>query len=328
MKKRICWSEKEMLLQKAREAMMAAVSTYNNPLISFKTELFITTALVAWTYLLHAYFKSNGVDYRYYDQKEGKRKKYAKTKYGAFKTWELDYCLQNKKCPLDKAAVENLFFLIKIRNEIVHQMSKAIDSVASSRIQACAINFSHYIVALFGDRYDLTKNLYMSIQFSKITPEQREELANNPYLPENIRNFLAEFETNIEDEILRDPQYAYRVIFVPKLVQNANQADEAIEFVAANSETAKDINKAYAVIKETEKKKYLPKEIVESMHKKGYKRFRMYEFVQLWKERDAKKNPSYGVEVSNQWYWYQAWLEKVEEYCKANKEKFGYSKKQ
>lgn len=328
MKKRTCWSEKEMLLQKAREAMMAAVSTYNNPLISFKTELFITTALVAWTYLLHAFFKSQGLDYRYFEQKDGKRKKYTKTKYGAFKMWELDYCLRHKKCPLDKATVENLFFLIQIRNEIVHQMSKDVDSVASSKIQACAINFSHYIVELFGDKYDLKKYLYISIQFSKITPEQREDLTSNPYLPDNIRNFLAEFETNIEEEILHDPKYAYRVIFVPKLVQNANKADESIEFVAANSAIAKDVNKAYAVVKETEKKKYLPKEIVDIMQKKGYKGFRMHEFVQLWKENDAKNNPLYGVMVSTHWFWYQSWLTEVEKICEANKEQYGYSKKQ
>jgi len=34
------YSERVALIQKAREAMLAAVQIYNNPLISFKTEMF------------------------------------------------------------------------------------------------------------------------------------------------------------------------------------------------------------------------------------------------------------------------------------------------
>lgn len=42
------------LLIKAREAMIAAVHTFNSGGLTFRTELFIVTAVVAWTYLLHA----------------------------------------------------------------------------------------------------------------------------------------------------------------------------------------------------------------------------------------------------------------------------------
>ncbi len=53
--------------------MLAAVQIYNNPLITFKTEIFITLAVIAWTYLLHAYYANNGVDY-YYSKKSEKEK--------------------------------------------------------------------------------------------------------------------------------------------------------------------------------------------------------------------------------------------------------------
>ena len=43
------------LVKKAREAMLTAVQIYNNPQIDFKSELFIVTIVVAWTYLLHAH---------------------------------------------------------------------------------------------------------------------------------------------------------------------------------------------------------------------------------------------------------------------------------
>jgi hypothetical protein len=53
------------LLIKAREAMIAAVHTFNGAGLTFRVELFIVTAIVAWTYLLHAWFKREGIDYRF-----------------------------------------------------------------------------------------------------------------------------------------------------------------------------------------------------------------------------------------------------------------------
>ena len=41
------------LLDKSKEAMVSAVQIYNNPLIKFKSEMFITTAIISWTYLMH-----------------------------------------------------------------------------------------------------------------------------------------------------------------------------------------------------------------------------------------------------------------------------------
>ena len=42
------------LLIKAREAMIAAVHTFNSAGLTFRAELFIVTAIIAWTCLLHA----------------------------------------------------------------------------------------------------------------------------------------------------------------------------------------------------------------------------------------------------------------------------------
>ena len=52
------------LLIKAREAMIAAVHTFNGAGLYFRTELFIVTAIIAWTYLHHAHFRRLGIDYR------------------------------------------------------------------------------------------------------------------------------------------------------------------------------------------------------------------------------------------------------------------------
>jgi len=54
-RKRRVKSIADELLQKSREAALAAVQIYNNPTIQFKAELFIITMNIAWTYLLHAH---------------------------------------------------------------------------------------------------------------------------------------------------------------------------------------------------------------------------------------------------------------------------------
>ena len=109
------------LLVKAREAMLHAVQGYNTPTTYFKSEVFIVLAVIAWTYLLHWHFGKTGVDYRYW--KDGS---VLKTKYGATKHWELDACLASSKCPLADPTRENLRFLIAIRHEIEHQMTRVL----------------------------------------------------------------------------------------------------------------------------------------------------------------------------------------------------------
>jgi hypothetical protein len=114
------------LLVKAREAMIAAVHTFNGAGLHFRAELFIVTAIIAWTYLHHAHFKRLGIDYRYVKNIDG-QKQVVTTDSGAEKFWELSQCLRHAKCPLTKGMVGNLEFLIDLRNEIEHRSTSRID---------------------------------------------------------------------------------------------------------------------------------------------------------------------------------------------------------
>ncbi len=111
-KNRKVGSVKTELLTKSREAMLTAVQIFNNPNIQFKSESYIVLSIIAWTYLLHAHFKGNKIEYRYYEQ-QGQRKKFDKTKRGAYKYWELERCLNDANCPIDNVAKSNLKFLIE-----------------------------------------------------------------------------------------------------------------------------------------------------------------------------------------------------------------------
>lgn len=319
MAKKKLYSVKDELIKKSREAMMASVQIYNNPNVTFKAESFITLAIIGWTYLLHAYYRQRKIDYRYYTV-VGKIKRYDKTKYGAYKHWELERCLNDKNCPLDSDTISNLKFLIGIRHEIEHQMTDKIDEYLSAKLQACAINFDFYICKLFGEKYGLNKELALAIQFSPLSPAQQGDLKDNPHITTNIKNFVVEYEESLTDEALKSSRYAYRVLFVPINAKRKGQADQVVEFIKSDSPLAEGVEKTYALIKETEKPKYRPGEIVKMMQDEGYTKFTINKHTDLWKEKDGK-NPkfAYGVNVSGCWYWYSSWLDIVRKYCEENR---------
>jgi Protein of unknown function (DUF3644) len=111
--------------------MLSAVQIYNNPLISFKTESFIVLSIIAWTYLLHAHYRTNRVDYRYFTG-QGKRRRFVRNADGSIRHWELKECLAKSQCPLDKDTANNLVFLIGLRNQVEHKKATGLDSYLSA----------------------------------------------------------------------------------------------------------------------------------------------------------------------------------------------------
>ena len=312
------FSVKEELLKKSREAALAAVQIFNNPNVTFKSETYVVLMIIAWTYLLHAYFRGKKVDYRYFTQEE-KRKRYDRTKNGAFKHWELERCINDKQCPLEREVVQNLRFLIGLRHEIEHQMTTRIDDLLSARFQACCINYHDAVVSFFGEEHGIAKHLAVSLQFSSLSREQIDTLEQQAGLPRHIKQYIEGFDGALSADEFASPKFAYRVIFVPKTANHPNQADQVITFVKADSETAKSANAAYAVIRETERPKWLPSQIVAKMKADGFPRFGMFRHTDLWKSRDAKGSAKgYGVQIAKTWYWYDTWLVEVRKHCNEN----------
>jgi hypothetical protein len=316
-------SIKSELLKKSREAALAAVQIFNNPNISFKSESYVVLMIIAWTYLLHAYFRDQKIEYRYCQQ-NGKRREFDKTKYGAYKYWELERCLNDAKSPIDKDTANNLRFLIGLRHEIEHQMTTRIDDILSARFQACGLNYNEYIKKLFGADNGIEKHLSFSLQFSTISTEQKELLEEHPGLPANIQGYIKDFDSELSDEEFSNPHYAYRILFIPKTANRKGQADRVIEFVKSDSPLAEAVNKEYAVIKETEKRKYLPKQVVDLMRDEGYIGFSVHYHTQLWQSLEAKDaTKGYGTLVAGKtWHWYERWVDVVRKYCHENKEKY------
>ncbi|WP_432816578.1 DUF3644 domain-containing protein [Sulfitobacter sp. JB4-11] len=294
------------LLIKAREAMIAAVHTFNSAGLFFRAELFIVTSVIAWTYLMHAYYKREGVDYRY--KKAGVVQK---TKHGADKYWELGQCLAHGGCPVEKGVIDNLNFLTEIRHEIEHQSTDRIDDALSAKLQACCINFNDAIKTLFGKEFALEKRLPIALQFVTFDGAQRAGLVGQD-LPPNLAAAMDDFHNGLTDAEQADPKFRYRVAFVPKVAGQASKADLAVEFVKAGTPEAEHVERV--LLKETERPKHRPMEVVAKVKAAGFPEFAIFDHTQLVNQLDAR-NPGkgYGVDVAGQWYWYDGWLEKVME---------------
>lgn len=318
-------SVKNELLRKSREAALAAVQVFNNPLIHFKSEMFIVNMHIAYTYLLHAYYRDKGIEYRHVNEVfPSGRRRFGKTKYGAHKHLSLQDCLDLPECPLDKDTDNNLRFLIGLRHEIEHQMTDRIDDALSARFQACCLNYNDAIKKLFGDAHGIDKYLSFSLQFSSLSDSQVSTLASYAnILPPHVSRFVEGFDGSLTDDEYNSQKYAYRVIFTPKTANRQGQADKVIEFVPAGSDLAKNLNITYASIKEREKTKYTPKTIVETMQSEGFTSFTMKDHINLWKKLDAKQaSKSYGVQLDNRFYWYENWIGIVRKHCADNRSKY------
>lgn len=303
------YSEKIDLILKSREAALSAVQIYNNPLTSFKSESFIVLFVIAWTYLLHSYYRDKKIDYRYYTV-PNKRKRFVRNPDGSIKYWDLMKCISSQECPLDKHTVNNLKFLIGLRNQIEHKKVLGLDSYLSGRYQACALNFNFYLKKLHNKKYSLDNHLALSLQFAELDYTQAQIIKDKERLiPRNVQNYIATFDHSLSDEEIKDDRFSYRLLFVKVNAKRKGQADRVIEFIDPKSPLAENITKEYWVKEDREKPKFLPSKVIQEVKKAGIKGFGMYQHTEFWKKHDGK-NPDkgFGVTISKQWYWYENWV--------------------
>lgn len=314
------------LLIKAREAMIAAVSTFNGAGLHFRTEIFIVTSIIAWTYLLHAFYRREGIDYRYWKSSTSGRE-VAKTQHGAEKFWELGKCLRCDRCPLNIAERANLEFLLELRHEIEHRSTKRIDDAVSAKLQACALNFNSTVKELFGPQFSLERRLPIALQFVTFSLDQRALLKKSGGLPPHVTIMMDAFHKRLSDEEAADPRFAFRVAFVPRAANRANQADVAYEIVHPNSEEAAEIEKI--LLKEVDRRKYLPNQIVRLMRQEGFRYFKTADHTRLWQGLDAKRpGKGYGTTIfGSDWGWYEKWVDRVREHCIENADQYGKQQK-
>ena len=308
-RKRTSFSEKRDLIEKAREAMLSAVQIYNNPLSTFKSEAFIVLSMIAWTYLLHAHFRSKKIEYRYHT-KTGKRKKFVHNPDGSIRYWDLTECLSKETCPFDGDTKNNLCFLIGLRHQIEHKKASGLDSYLSARYQACALNFNFYLKKLHGDKFGLDQSLALSLQFAELDHSQASVIKDRESkIPDEVISYISGFDNALSGAEIESERFAYRLLFVKVLAKRKGQADRVVEFIDPKSELAKNVAKEYWVKQETEKPKLSATQVVQKVKAAGFPAFGMHQHTLFWKEHDGK-NPDkgFGTTVVASWYWYENWV--------------------
>ncbi len=239
--KRISKRSKE-LLNKSIESCLLAVEVYNKPQTKFRSGGYIVLMTIAYTSLFHAIFEKSKIKYYH---KERDSNKYVLID-GEFKAWELSDCLKEyfKNCDKEKVPIwKNIEFFIPLRNKIEHRFMPELDDEVFGECQALLHNFEYLLLKEFGTKYAIRENLVFVLQFANTYPLSLGKgisVTQNKGF-EKIRAYITNFRNSLDEETYSDQKYRFSVFLLPKLVNNRNKAEYAIQWVDYDSKDPEEM---------------------------------------------------------------------------------------
>lgn len=292
----------KIILEGAIDEALLAVDLYNQPLRARRLEGFFVHMHIAWLYLLQARFRRDGIDFRYrlpngrFDRVDGEPR-----------TWDLQRCVV-ERFPDVGPVRKNLEFTIGLRNKIEHRYEEAISVVVTGYAQALLLNFEEELVATFGERSSLGDRLRFPIFVGNITgigEGAAQDLRDT--LPRTTRDFIARFEQDLDNSIVQDQRYEFRLHLVPKLGPKT-AADRALSFVredeltTAEKTTLEQLGRTGRVIVREQVRDVAsadllrPSEVVDAVQARIPFKFNMSHFVTGWHKTGCRppsgsKNP-------------------------------------
>jgi hypothetical protein len=213
------------MLEGAREEALLAVDLYNQARQPRRLEAFLVHMHIAWTYLLHAEFRRDGIDIRcrmtngHFDRIDGEPK-----------TWGLAQCI-DERWPIGGPVKRNLEITIGLRNKIEHRFHEAVTLATGGYAQSLLVNFEEELTSVFDPKYSLGEELRFPIFVGAITAlgnARMQELRSQ--LPASTRDYLARFEAGLDPAIVSDRRFEFRINLIPKLGSKTD-ADQALTFV-------------------------------------------------------------------------------------------------
>ncbi|MGO8103320.1 DUF3644 domain-containing protein [Rhizobium leguminosarum] len=256
-------------LVRAREAMILAVTIFNNGAYGFKTEVFAVLANIAWTYLMHDYYERlRGIPILNADGT----------------TFALSHMLFRTDCPLSKGVKQNLDALKLIRDEVEHKVFGRSDGTWLTLFQACCLNFDKTLVEFHGERVSLRHNLSIALQFGKMALEQVAQLHQYD-IPDNIKALDAALTAGKTEEELNDIEYQFKVVYT---LYSASKGQAHIQFVHPDSEEGKTIHNVLQKFKIADELYPLkPGDVVAAVRKAG-KLFSMADHTKAWQKHKVR----------------------------------------
>lgn len=288
-------------VHKAVEIMKSAIMVFNNCMISTRSETFIVLSVIAWTYLLHAKFAHLDIK-PVYTNEDGSD---ILTGDGKAKHWELSHCLGRAEANLTAGMKNNLVYIIAVRNEVEHRSFEDINDEVQAKLQATALNFLKYVTDNFGQKFNFSQDLSFAIQLHALTLQSPNILANNRTVSKSVAAVNKLLEAPMSSAEFNDPDYAFRVYVVPKVVNNSKKADQAVSYSPVGSDVE-------IAIKQVERPKYRRKDAIKLIQDRGLTNVTAHDFTQAWKSAGLK-DPGKGlaIELGNQWFWYQEGVDAI-----------------
>ena len=116
---------------------------------------------------------------------------------------------QRGAVPLDRDTANNLRFLIGLRHEIEHQMTRSLDAYLSGRYQACALNYNDYLKKLFGKRLGIDAAACVLHSVHGVFRGTDRGSEPEAAIPERLRAFVADFDGALTHEEYNSPKYYF-----------------------------------------------------------------------------------------------------------------------
>ncbi|MEK6706279.1 MAG: DUF3644 domain-containing protein [Bdellovibrionota bacterium] len=285
-------------LIKSRASAIAAVSAYNRPGADFRTHQFIVFITMAWTALFHAIFYKQGKKPWYKKKKlTSIRGRYIRVD-GEPKHWDLSECLNQYFGGNHPPERKNLEFLIGLRNKIEHRHLPELDATLYGECQAALMNLEDFLASTFGDKYYLSEQLAMSLQFSRITPAEKKKAAQKLVtgIAKDVAVYVEKFRGGLPSLILDDQRYSFSVFLVPKVSNRKSAAEVAIEFVKAKNLTQEErerLVKLNVLIKEKHipiqnLDLFRPGDVLQRVKVKISSRVTMSDHTNAWKRHNVR----------------------------------------
>ena len=231
-------------LAKCRSAAIAAVDAYNRPGPRFRTAQYVVLIMIAWTALFHATAFRRGRRPWYRKLSPGSGVRYVKVD-GEPKHWDLSECVKQYFGDKHPPERKNLEFLIGLRNKIEHRHLPELDPALYGECQAALLNLEDLLVSEFGPKWALTDELAVSLQFSKVTPDEKlrasKVLASSAV--RSVKEYVERFRGALGGPILNSMKFSFTVFLVPKVANRASLADAAVQFVKVDEASADELTR-------------------------------------------------------------------------------------
>ncbi len=202
----------DWMLYDARQHMISAVKSFNDPSARGRAAHFSILAKMAWTYILVDYHKRMNLKFQKLTKKD--------------KLWVYPDTELLKEIPetlITLAMRANLDVLSEIRNAAIHTPSEPIanESEFYGMMQANCLSFETVIRKLYGDRVSLTNELGAALQFVAPTMRQLNETIDAP-IPQEIPTYvmaLEEAREKFPEEI--ELEFAVMSLRIPGTMEGA-----------------------------------------------------------------------------------------------------------